>query len=160
MFDYYGMPDDWPGREASSSLAWDKKALYVEEKVHTDIVEAMGHDFNPKYFIPYVQLHEFEALAFVDVATLASVTEPVSDLTSERMISRFEEILDEAGHPEAINDRYETCPSRRIKGIVSAYRKRTHGPIITRRVGLKALREKCGHFASWLGRLERLDASS
>jgi hypothetical protein len=118
----------------------------------------MGGKFNAKYFIPYVQLHEFEALAFADVEILASVLSPIGRSAEHTLVESFREILREAGHPEAINDNYETCPSRRISGVVPAYKKRAQGPIITSRIGIDVLRGKCTHFGEWLGRLERIDA--
>lgn len=160
MFDYYALPNDWPGRTESKALPWNERASYVEQQIHHDIASAMGGNVNPKFFIPYVQLHEFEALAFANVEALASVTQPLSNRTLERLIERYGEIVDEAGHPEAINDSYETCPSRRITGVVPAYRKRAHGPIVTRRIGMDVLREKCSHFASWLERLETIGTDS
>ncbi len=116
----------------------------------------MGGSFNPKFFIPYVQLHEFEALAFADVEKLASVVAPLSRYSSDYLRQRFQDVLKEAGHPEAINDGYETCPSRRIMKVEESYKKRVHGPIVTSRIGLEVLRDKCDHFASWLDRLEKI----
>lgn len=158
MMDYYAMPDDWPGRVNARSLAWHERASHVETRLLEDIVEVMGHKFNPQFFIPYVQLHEFEALAFADVRVLTSVVAPLSlsHTSPEKLEKQFSRILDEAGHPEAINDGIETCPSRRITGVVKAYKKRIHGPIVTGRIGLETLRDRCGHFASWLERLERI----
>src|SRR5262249_4376400 len=137
-------------------LAWNQRASRVEERIKTEIVSAMGGSFNPKYFIPYVQLHEFEALAFADVEKLASVTVAISAHSTETLTTRFTAIVSQAGHPEAIDDGYETCPSRRIEGIVPAYKKRVHGPIVTTRIGLDVLRRRCDHFASWLVKLEKL----
>ncbi|MDR4508280.1 MAG: DUF4276 family protein [Candidatus Brocadiaceae bacterium] len=118
MFDFYGLPDDWPGRVKSRTLPWNERASHVEQEIHNDIALAMGGSFNPKFFVPYVQLHEFEALAFADVKALTSVIHPLSKETPERLIGSFTEILDTAGHPEAINDNYETCPSRQIAVVV------------------------------------------
>lgn len=160
MFDYYALPEDWPGRAQSRSLAWNERALHVEAEILEDVASAMGGSFHRKYCIPYIQLHEFEALAFADVATLASVASPLGPRSAEILTEKFSEVLTEAGDPEAINDAYETCPSRRITGIVSAYRKRVHGPIVTRRIGLDVLREKCAHFSSWLQRLESIDTET
>ena len=67
MFDYYAMPVDWPGRKEAATKPWPERAGHVEGMIHADIVTAMGDSFGPKYFIPYVELHEFEALAFADV---------------------------------------------------------------------------------------------
>ena len=107
-------------------------------------------------FVPYVQLHEFEALAFADVGVLASVLSPIGMNSSERLVEQFRGILTEAGHPEAIDDGYQTCPSRRIATIVPAYKKRSQGPIVTSRIGIETLRNECSHFGDWLTRLEQL----
>lgn len=156
MIDYYAMPEDWPGRIDAKSLPWNERAAHVEQKLLDEVAELLGGSFNPKFFIPYVQLHEFEALAFADVSKLTSVVSPLANWSSDYIEGKFAEILNEAKHPEAINDGYETCPSRRISGVVKAYRKRIHGPIVTSRIGLDDLRDKCDHFASWLERLESI----
>lgn len=156
MMDYYAMPDDWPGRINAKSLAWDKRASLVEARLLEDITGAMGQKFKPQFFIPYVQLHEFEALAFADVGVLTSVMAPLSYSSPQRLETQFARILTEAGDPEAIYDGKETCPSRRIAGVINAYKKRVHGPIVTRRIGLETLRDRCAHFASWLRRLENI----
>ncbi|MCC5829962.1 MAG: DUF4276 family protein [Phycisphaeraceae bacterium] len=157
MFDFYGMPDDWPGREAAAALPWDKRAEHVQEAMGLDIAQTLGASFSPGRFLPYVQLHEFEALAFAGVAELAEVTAPLSRASRSRLRTKFELILDEAGSPEAIDDGAETCPSRRLLRVVGqSYRKRVHGPIITNRIGLDRLRKACPHFGDWLNRLESL----
>lgn len=159
MFDYYAMPAGWPGRARAVKRPWGERATLVEEAIHVDVTEAMGGSFDPRYFLPYVQLHEFEALAFADVGLLTSVVAPLSHFSSARLEQQFAHILDEAGHPEAINDGRETCPSRRITGVVKAYRKRVHGPIVTKRIGIELLRTRCSHFGEWLIRLEKIGES-
>ncbi|MCY2938536.1 MAG: DUF4276 family protein [Planctomycetota bacterium] len=156
MFDYYGMPDDWPGRTDANTQPWHTRARLVEQRIHQDITAAMGSRFNPKYFVPYVQLHEFEALAFADIAILASVLFPMGGHPYEFLAAHFRSILTTAGHAEAINDGYETCPSRQISGFVPAYKKRLHGPMVTNRIGIPVLRVQCPHFGEWLTRLEQL----
>ena len=158
MFDYYAMPNDWPGRESSKTLEWRKRADRVQAEMLADITAEMGNKFAPRFFLPYVQLHEFEALAFADVEKLASVTAPLQGCRIESHRAQFAQIVADAGDPEAINDSYETCPSRRILAVERAYRKRVHGPITTARIGLTMLRERCRHFASWLMRLEQIGA--
>lgn len=158
MFDYYAMPSDWPGREEATGKAWSERAGHVESMIQADIVNEMGGSFDPKFFIPYVQLHEFEALAFADIKKLVSVLAPIGKDSEEALAEKFNEILKAAGNPEAINDSYETCPSRRIGKIVPAYRKCLQGPIVTKRIGIDILREQCPHFGKWLVRLEQLGA--
>ncbi len=160
MFDYYAMPENWPGHTQAKTLVWNERAKHIESALLNDITAAMGGSFNPKYFIPYIQLHEFEALTFADVEKLGAVVAPLGDRSVAYFTQKFSEILDIAGHPEAINGHFETCPSRRITQIVRAYKKRLHSPIVTRRIGLDGLREHCTHFASWLERLERIKNES
>jgi hypothetical protein len=159
MFDYYAMPSDWPGRSEATAKPWQERASHVEKMIHANIVEAMGNRFNPKFFIPYVQLHEFEALVFSDVSQLVSVLAPIARNSEEGLSKQLNEILEESVHPEAINDSCETCPSRRIGAIVPAYKKRVMGPTITKRIGLNVLRDRCTHFGQWLTRLEQLGIS-
>jgi hypothetical protein len=156
MFDYYAMPADWPGREDAGRFEWFDRAEIVEKKIFEEITASMGSNFHPKFFVPYVQLHEFEAIAFADVDILASVLFPLGKYSQEVLKKHFLDILDQAVHPEAIDDGYETCPSRRISRLVPAYKKRAQGPIIASRIGLDILRKKCNHFGSWLHRLETI----
>ena len=158
MFDFYAMPTDWPGRADAVKSPWNERANTVEERIREDITAAMGNKFNPKFFVPYVQLHEFEALAFADVGVLASVLDPIVGYSSVILEQQFASILSKAGHPEAINDGYETCPSRRISHLVPAYKKRAFGPIITSRIGIDTLRVQCTHFGEWLTRLEQINS--
>ena len=158
MFDFYAMPASWPGRSEAAKLPWQQRAAHVEAGMLRDVAAAMSRGFDPARFIPYAQLHEFEALAFADVSELASVTAPLTQTPLESLRHAFQSIVNEAGDPEAIDDGFETCPSRRILGQVKPYRKRLHGPIVTQRIGLDALRKRCRHFASWVDRLERIES--
>lgn len=58
--------------------------------------------------------------------------------------------------PEEIDDGPDTTPSKRIVSKVPGYRKPLHGPLITQRIGLGAIRAECGHFRKWLDWLESL----
>lgn len=160
MFDFYGMPSSWPGRKEADASPLDKKARVIEEAIGADIAEELGTSFNPQRFLPYVQMHEFEALAFADVNSLASVVAPLTHYSTDRFIHVFQAIIDIAEHPEAINDNYETCPSRRIAQIAPGYNKLAHGLTITKRIGIETLTARCPHFASWVTRLEALGVSA
>jgi hypothetical protein len=158
MFDYYAMPDTWPGRVDARRQPWADRATVVENAVAADIASVLGSSFNPTQFIPYVQLHEFEAIVFSNVMALASVAASIpGQVESQDEFARyFQQVVDSAGDPEAINDGYETCPSRRITNKVRGYQKPLHGPIIAKRIGLDVVRQRCPHFATWLARLESL----
>lgn len=158
MFDFYAMRNDWPGRTAAAGMPLEQKGNHVEQAILDDLAMHAGEDFRQELFIPYVQIHEFEALLFADVAKMADVLAPFCRTGADGLSTQFQAILDGAGQAEAINDSYETCPSRRITGVVRAYRKPLHGPIIAGRIGLDVLREACPHFGRWLGRLEAVGA--
>jgi len=156
MFDFYGMPTDWPGRTRAAGMPLDQKGACAEQALLDDLAAHAGDDFRPDLFIPYVQVHEFEALLFADVAKMAETLASVCHGRQDSLRCQFQAILAEAGRAEAINDNRDTCPSRRIAGLVPAYRKVLYGPIIAGRIGLDALRAACPHFGQWLTRLESL----
>jgi hypothetical protein len=149
MFDYYGLPSGWPGKvgaEGSPSVL----AESVERAMHEDICGEMGESFAPARFIPYIQMHEFEALLFSDPATLASVVQ------HPFLASSFQAIVNECGEPEAIDDRPDTAPSRRICRQTREYDKVLHGTIAAQRIGVAEMRDRCPHFNRWVERLEEL----
>jgi len=156
MFDFYAMPRDWPGREHAAGLSYEQRGSHVEESIVQDLAAYIGDTFDRRQFIPYVQVHEFEALVFADVGQLAELASTICGSSPAVLSKRFRAILENAGDPEAINDDYRTCPSRRIKDVVPAYRKAANGPIVAGRIGLNVLREKCRHFGDWLRKLEQV----
>ena len=103
-------------------------------------------------FIPYVVMHEFEALLFSDCDGFAlGVGQP--DLASS-----FQAIRDRYESPEAIDDSPHTAPSKRIERILPAYQKPLLGNLAALQIGLPAMRAACPGFRRWLERLERLGA--
>ena len=66
MVDYYGLPQHgpgaWPGRAQASEIDFPDKAELVEESLLIDLQEAIGVDFDVHRFVPYLMMHEFEAL--------------------------------------------------------------------------------------------------
>ena len=150
MFDYYGMPTDWPERDVARHQAHDQKAATVEGAILEDISGAMGGAFNRQRFIPYVQMHEFEALLFSDPQILGGVI-PERNVTIE-----LQNIVNSSRTPEEIDDDPNTAPSKRILRLSRHYQKVLHGSIAAQRIGLTLMRRKCPHFNEWLTRLESL----
>src|SRR4030042_3683430 len=70
MFDYYGMPLDWPRREEAKQEPCAERRVMVENGMLADISGQLGSRFNCSRFVPYVQMHEFEALLFSDPGML------------------------------------------------------------------------------------------
>lgn len=147
--DFYGMPKNWPGRmEPQSYKNYQDKAQRVEDALSEDIIAQMGDSWNPAQFIPYVQMHEFEALLFSDTSILAASNTSVS--------AELQNILHAFSCPEEINDNYNTCPSRRIKQHIANYVKTVDGIIAARKIGLETMRRECPHFNEWITKLENI----
>ena len=59
MFDFYALPEDFPGYSEARGLQNPYKKV---EKIE----EAFAADIDDARFIPYIQLHEFETFLFVE----------------------------------------------------------------------------------------------
>ena len=153
MFDYYGLPGDWPGRQAAPALPYAGRANAVEQAIRDRIAAASGDDPRIR-FIPYVQMHEFEALLFSDPEILANVIS--REPRSRHMEGDLKRIADAFGTPEEINDGLMTAPSKRILALAPDYQKITDGNIAVARIGIQKMRESCPHFGGWVSRLEAL----
>lgn len=94
--------------------------------------------------IPYVQLHEFEALLFSEVSAFSVI----SGITPG-MIRKLENILKKYGSPEKINSHYDTCPSRWILSVFPRYDKVRHGREIAIAIGIERMRKMCPRFCRW-----------
>ncbi len=115
-----------------------------------DVAREMGPGFNSLRFVPFVLMHEFEALLFSDCAKLGEVL-GAADKNRE-----FQRIRDQFRSPEEINDSVDTAPSKRISALVPRYDKVLDGVDAAQRIGLERIRVECTHFDSWLTRLELL----
>ena len=146
MLDLYALPTDFPGLEDCDREGvtdpYDKVAL-----VEAGMAEAIS-DYR---FIPYIQLHEFEALLFADIEKAkASYPDDVAGVDAL--------IEDVAGiAPEMIDDGVETVPSKRIEKRIPYSEKVEAGTRIAKAIGLETIRAKCPHFDAWVAKLEGLD---
>lgn len=150
MFDYYALPDDWPGRRQAKKEDFKSAAGTIERAILEDISMELGDSFNNELLLPYIQMHEFEALLFsnpVDLAASSARSDQANQLAS---------IVEDAGEPEAIDDSPETAPSKRIKKVAPGYQKTVNGIIAAKKIGIAEMRKKCGHFRQWLEKLESL----
>lgn len=154
MVDYYGMPSDgpqgWPGRAEATSLPFSQRAAHVENAIGTDVATLMGDNFNPVRFVPYVMMHEFEAMLFSDCERLAQA------IYHPELAVRFQEIRDGFNTPEEINDSPETAPSKRIEMLAPGYQKPVDGTAVASAIGLTVIGRECPHFGQWLQRLTNL----
>jgi hypothetical protein len=148
MFDLYALPSDFPGCQAAQQVADPYSKVRIIE-------DALRMDIGDRRFLPYVQLHEFEALILADPRQLD--WEYLEHETSIKTL--IEMVQAEGGNPETINDGAETAPSKRIGKLIAEYDKVMAGNVVVEKIGLDRLRQKCRHFGEWLTRLEQLPRS-
>ncbi|MFN7920338.1 MAG: DUF4276 family protein [Bryobacteraceae bacterium] len=149
--DFYGRAKGWP--DVPANLPNLNKALSLEDALRSDFKEHFDDLWPGKWFIPYIQLHEFEGLLFSDPPALArSIRRP--DLAS-----KLQAIRDEVATPKDIDDGPETAPSKRLLKLYPGYRKVSDGTAAAQAVGLEAMRRDCPHFRDWLQRLQAIGAS-
>jgi hypothetical protein len=145
FIDYYGRPRDFPAfpsfTRATDRASASRIALF------DDIV---GHEPDAdRRFIPYVQMHEFEALLFADPIVLAD------KLWVPEKAAAFQAVRDQFVTPEDINDGASTAPSKRLLALGS-YQKPIGGVLAAEAMGLEAIRAHCPIFDCWLRTLESL----
>lgn len=150
MFDYYGLPKTWPGKSEADDSPFHQMPQTIEAAIHEDIALAMGKLFQNKRLIPYIQMHEFEALLFSQPDVLAET------LQQPGLAESLHRIAENAGSPEAIDNDPATAPSKRILRLCPGYQKVVHGNIAAQRIGLAIMRTKCPHFDKWIAKLESL----
>ncbi len=143
MFDLYALPNDFPGYAKATKIPDPyQRVKFLEESLKIDI--------DDRRFIPYIQLHEFEALILADPRQL-----DWEYLEHESQIRNLSAMVGNQ-NPELINDGAMTAPSKRILKEIPEYDKVTAGVAVATKIGLPVLRQKCRHFNEWLSTLELL----
>ena len=145
MFDLYALPNDFPKYVDAQKITNPyQKVEFLEE--------AMKEDIGDFRFIPYIQLHEFEALILSNPRNLE-----YEYMEHEDAISELEKQLQlHHNNAELINEMRETAPSKRILKLIPEYDKVTVGASIAGIDGIEPLKQNCTHFKQWVETLESL----
>ncbi|MDE3100514.1 MAG: DUF4276 family protein [Verrucomicrobiota bacterium] len=145
MMDLYALPADHPGWAKA-----EKKSKPADRVL--ELEKALASELADSRFIPFLQLHEFEALLYCDLSQIQSRIED-----SEKAVAQLQQ---EVAHlnPEDINEGETTAPSKRLIKYLPRYEhlKVRVGAPAASAIGLPALRVKCPHFGQWLARMEKL----
>lgn len=146
MFDLYALPTDFPKFEEA------KKFTNPYDKVKF-LENAFREDIDDVRFLPYIQLHEFEALILSKPQELQ-----YEYFEHEDSINELIELLKNKGNAELINDKPETAPSKRIIKLIPEYEsnKVSVGATIAGMIGVDWLRKNCAHFNDWLSQIENI----
>jgi len=147
MIDLYAFPKDElsPYHPTIQSISDPyKKIIALETEIAKDI--------NHQRFIPYVQLHEFEAFILVQPDRLITMYPQ-----EQTAINRLKKDIGNK-KPEEINESQQTAPSKRIIKYLPDYEKQKAqvGPLVAEDIGLTALRNSCPHFNDWITKLESI----
>ncbi|PKD40334.1 DUF4276 family protein [Methylomonas sp. LW13] len=135
FYDFYGFKNKSDGETKTS----------LESKIRQSVKEELRSKI-----LPYIQMYEFEGLLFSSPEAISSILQNNS-LTAwaNDVLAQFD------NNPEKVNDSKETAPSKRLEKAAD-YRKTTHGPNISRQIGLAKMRQMCSGFNDWLSELESL----
>ena len=145
MLDYYGLAPEFPGRAEPVGNTTLEKVASVEQ--------AYAADIDNQRFVPYLAMHEFEAMLFTVPTEIAnSFGQPSLQTSLQTIRAAFKT-------PEDINDHEETAPSKRLGKLFPGYNKPFYGELIAERIGIERIRSECAHFAAWLGKLESFGVS-
>jgi hypothetical protein len=103
MLDLYALPNDFPGFGASLKINDPYQRVEFLEK-------AFLEDIDYYKFIPYIQLHEFEALLLANPELLL-----MEYFWAKTKVETLKQIVaDHNDNPEEVNTGWTTAPSKRI----------------------------------------------
>lgn len=152
LIDFYGLPATFPGKSiAKTQNNLNDKAATFCAAFENALNRNIGEN-SMRRFIPYVQMHEFEALLFSDPDRFADgINRPDLRANLTRIRNCF-------STPEHINDSSITAPSKRIISLFPGYerQKRVLGVLAALEIGLPKIRQQCPLFNAWLAKLEHL----
>ena len=155
LIDLYGIKDKhhFPKWKESKDIANKADRMSFIEKA---MLEDIPDDIRFR-FIPYIQLHEFEALLFSDKQVFDDNFEE-SEFLDYKYLQKTLKIK----NPEDINDSPDTAPSKRLERIIKDYKSDTdslkvlYGSLIAQEIGLSQIRAKCTRFDEWINILEKI----
>jgi hypothetical protein len=145
--DYYGIRKDWPGMtEAEKQATSDGKAETVNNATKEEVNRFFGDHGSDRRFIPYIAMHEFEAMLFSDPQILAAHLRVNP--------SEIDKILSVCRSPEDIDDSPQTAPSKRLEHLSKRFKKTSTGISVAKEIGLLKIRKHCPIFNKWLTEIE------
>ena len=146
MFDFYGLPKDFPETATAKQLSSPKPSSIEQAKIAISVFQK---DIAQRNFIANLTVHEFEGLLF-------SSPEAFENWFDISVVERIRGVRNKFKSPEHINNGIETAPSKRILAVCEKYDKILHGSYIALDIGLESIRQECSLFDQWLKKLENI----
>ena len=144
LIDFYALPNDFPQYDEAARIEDKAERLTFLEAAIVDDIQSESDAYFPN-LLPYIQLHEFEALVF---SSLHSITSLFDD--DEADFAEIERIVNAHSNPEDINDNPKTAPSKRLLKLIKGYHKVVDGIMIIEETGIETVLKKCTRFNSWV----------
>lgn len=139
FIDYYAIPSEFPGYKIlPAAVSSETKVDFLQNKL------SEYYNFDPK-FLPYIMMHEFEALLFSHPCGFQNYLDP-----SKGDINSLVNIVKTYDNPELINDLRETSPSHRILNAYPSFKKPLLGNMIALEIGIDQLLARCTRFRTWV----------
>ncbi|WP_300477403.1 DUF4276 family protein [Shewanella sp.] len=147
FFDYYGLKE-WPALDTILNQSHTEIAQLLNNAAFAHIIQSYGDYQAQNRFIPYMAMHEFEALLFSDEIILADALDVD--------VGQIKAIITACEEPEKINNSRETAPSKRLNQLKlsGTFKKTTEGISIAEQIGVEKMRQRCPLFNEWLSQLE------
>lgn len=142
MIDYFRLPANVPKPNNLNDL---KSDFAKAEAIQNYIAE----DINDRRFIPYIQIHEFEAFLF---ASDTGFNYCYGD--KDKRTTLLKEIINQYDNPEEINSSPSGAPSKRILAIIPEYDKVIDGNLIILQNGIESILSSCPKFRSWVEKIK------
>lgn len=147
FIDFFKLGNDFP---ETTSCQTHKD---ISQRI-TCLEQALADATNSRFFIPYIQKYEFEALLF-------SSESGFRKYFGQNGCKELEEVNRQFANPEDINSTQP--PSYRLVDIVGrhenfAYRKVLYGNILALEIGIEIMMIRCSRFADWIARLGHMAA--
>ncbi len=142
LIDFYRLSSDFPKYEdAKRHSRVEDRAAFLES--------ACSEVITSKHFVPYIQLHEFEALLLSSIHGFEYL-----GILSESQKEAIQSVVNQFHNPELINEGQQTAPSKRLANIIPGYQKVLYGNMIALENGFPAILNKCPRFRAWIKLLE------
>ena len=148
MVDLYSLPNDFPGYENVAGLTDPHRQAQTLES-------ALASEICDRRFIPYLQVHEFEALVLSRPIAFGKWFD-----NAEMQVQCLTEVCRGFESPEKINHGRDSHPKALIESCFCDYDDNVDGPALAADIGLGTIRSACPHFHQWLAILESLDVET
>lgn len=151
--DYYGVKE-WPGLEQIPPQATPVQiAQAINNATKIEVMGLFAAQRANYRFIPYIAVHEFEALLFSDSKILSAELGIA--------VAKVDAVIAAYGEPEAIDNSPQTAPSKRLDewSAHGKFPKTTMGIAIARKITITQMRKKCPLFDAWLRNFEAIQSA-